>query len=426
MTQILRVASLLAVACVPWGSALAQQDYFSRNKYEAVATRAQPDYDPVSKRAGSFDVRPEAELGVRTVSNAFAASDNEESDVIIRLGASVRADSDWSRHRLSLTASTYRDEYLDNSETSNSTTLVAAEGRIDATREAWLTPRLSYGWLTENRQDFVDSFGTRNPIEYEQLDAGIDLHYQTGRFQAVAGVSALKDDFADVGVLGAATEIDQDYRDRTLTRAQGRLAYAVSPDVALFGQAVIYEADYDTDIVLDAAPRNRDSEGYILNAGADFELQSLVRGQVAVGYFSDEKKDDYFTDVDGLSVDGRVTWFPTQLTNVTLTARRGVVDLGLRQSASAVQTAFGAQIDHELRRNILLRLSGRVLNEAYDDIDREDEVTEWAISTTYKLNRHAHLDGFVRYASRDISGTAAFTGRTYDNTTIGVSLRMFP
>lgn len=91
MTQILRVASLLAVACVPWGSALAQQDYFSRNKYEAVATRAQPDYDPVSKRAGSFDVRPEAELGVRTVSNAFAASDNEESDVIIRLGASVRA-----------------------------------------------------------------------------------------------------------------------------------------------------------------------------------------------------------------------------------------------------------------------------------------------------------------------------------------------
>lgn len=426
MTHVSRLICLSALACLAAASAQAQQDYFSRDKYEAVADRAQPDYDPVAKRAGSFLLRPEAELGVMSVSNAFASSQDEVSDVIVRLGAKVRADSDWSRNRVSLFASSYRNEYLDNQGTSNSSSLIGAEGRIDATGKAWIAPRASYGWLSESRQDYVASFGTKKPIELERLDTGVDAHYQTGRIRAVAGIGLLQEDYKDAELLGSSIKVDQDFRDRTYTRLRGRLDYGVTPNVAVFGQAVAYQADYDDEVVIDGVARNRDSDGYILSAGVDFETQALLRGQVGVGLFNDRQKDAFFADKDGLSVDGRVTWFASQLTNVTVSAGRRTVDLGLRESASAVQTSFGLELDHELRRNILLRLSGRLLNEDYDDIDRQDEVSEFGFLTLYKLNRHMHLDGFVRHVSRDVSGTAAATGRTYDNTIIGVSLRLYP
>ena len=52
--------------------------------------------------------------------------------------------------------------------------------------------------------------------------------------------------------------------------------------------------------------RSRDSSGYTVAAGVDFELMTLIRGDIAVGYLSEDKKDNYFKDVDGLSVDGRM------------------------------------------------------------------------------------------------------------------------
>ena len=151
-----------------------------------------------------------------------------------------------------------------------------------------------------------------------------------------------------------------------------------------------------------------------------------MRGDIAVGYLNEDKDDDYFTDVDGLSVDGRMQWFPSRLTTVSFDAGRRVVDVGSYESPTAISTRFGARVDHELYRNIILSGYGGVTNFEYQEIDQEDDTLDFGVSGIYKMNKRVHLEAFLRRLSRDTSGSAAASSRDYDVNMVGVELRLHP
>lgn len=408
-------------------TAMAQtENYYSRVKYEAVLDRAQPEFDPEPVRLGAFLVRSQADLSVTSTSNVFASATNEESDVIARIGGLVSATSNWSVHEIGADVSAYRNQYTDNDRESYDDLTARARGRLDVSRDLSLGGSVFAQDLSEPRTSFVNDFSVDRPIEFTRTGATVEANYGNDRVRWLNSAGLVEENFEDGRQIGTGANVDQDYRDRRITNARTRLSYAVSPNLAVFGQGTASASEYDQTQILSGLPRSRDSQGYTVSGGVDFELTSLVRGDIAVGYLNEEKDDAFFADVSGLSLDGRAQWFPTRLTTVEVNGGRRVVDVGAFDSPSALETRAGVRVDHELRRNIILSGFVNTNQLEYEDTDRKDENFEFGAIAAYKLNKRVHLEAFARRLDRDTSGTGIFGDPAFGVTLLGIGLRLYP
>ncbi|MEP7210632.1 MAG: outer membrane beta-barrel protein, partial [Alphaproteobacteria bacterium] len=238
-------------------------------------------------------------------------------------------------------------------------------------------------------------------------------------------IDVTKNDYDDGYLIGIGP-LDQDFRDETTTDVGGRASYAISPDVAVFVQGKHSNVDYR----VTSTPSRNSSQNYY-QVGSSFELTAPFRGDIAVGYLESKSKSG--RDFDGPAVDGRLQWFPTQITTVTLVAARSVFDPGLLQSSIAVDTAVSVHIDHELRRNIILFGDLGYDNQDFQDFDRNDKIVNFGVGVGYKLNRHARVDFGYTLRNQDSTGTGQDgTGATipqgprFTDNIVSVSLRLFP
>lgn len=428
MSNLKRLSLLsVAVGALVTTTAVAQtENYYSRDKYEAVRDRPQPEFDPEPVRLGAFLVRPQADLGVTSSDNILASSSNAQSDVIARIGGSVSATSNWSVHEIGGDASAHRNQYLDNDRESFDELTALARGRLDVSREFALAGAAFAQDLSEPRTSFVNDFGVDRPVQFTRTGFSVEANYQNDRVRWNNSVGITDENYKDGRQVNTGFNIDQDYRDRKTTNARTRLAYAVSPNLAVFGQGTASKSEYDQTQVLGGLPRSRDSQGYTVSGGVDFELNSLFRGDVAVGYLNEKKDDAFFADVSGLSLDGRVQWFPTRLTTVAVNAGRRVVDVGAFDSPSALETIAGVRVDHELRRNIILSGFANAGTYDYEETDRKDENIEFGAIATYKMNKRVHFEAFARRLDRDTSGNGVFGDPSFGVTLIGIGLRLHP
>ncbi|HPE47198.1 MAG TPA: outer membrane beta-barrel protein [Hyphomonas sp.] len=422
--------SLLSVATCGLAAApaLAQtgNNYYSRDKYEAVMDRRQPEFDPEPIRLGAFLVDATGVVGATSTSNAYATPNNEQSDVIARIGTTIHARTNWSVHEVGADVSAYRNEYLDLSDESFNDIRASLRGRLDVTRDFSVGGRAFVEDRVEQRTDPANSVGLISPVKFNRTGVEGQATYWNDRFRWNSSVSIADVNYKDGVQAGTNAVVDQDYRDRTDTFGFSRLSYAVSPNLAVFGQATVNKQDYKNAELIGGSLRKRDSDGYTVAGGVDFELTSLIRGDIAVGYMSENKKDNFFKDVDGLSIDGQMQWFPSRLTTVSFNANRRVVDVGSFESPSAIATNFRAQVDHELYRNIVLSGYGGTTKYDYQEIDRSDDVLDFGVSGIYKLNKRVHVEGFLRHLNRDVSGSAVLFDQNYDVNLIGVELRLHP
>ncbi|MBY9067955.1 outer membrane beta-barrel protein [Hyphomonas sp. WL0036] len=428
MTDLKRLSLMSVAMCaVATTAAHAQENnYYSRDKYTAVQDRSQPEFDPEPVRLGAFMVRPAAEASVSYSDNVFFSGANEESGMIARVGAEVSGDTMWSVHNLGFDVSAYRNEYVDQGDESYNDLRARLRGRVDVSRSFALGGSVFVEDRVERRTEFVNEFSPDAPIGLNIQGATVEANYQSDRFRWTNAAGIRQEDYENGREIGSGLPIDQSYRDRSVKDARTRLSYAVSPNFAVFGQATYQQSDYDTLQFIGGNLRSRDSQGYTVSGGVDFELTSLVRGDVAVGYLNETKDDSYFSDVSGLSVDGRVQWFPTQLTTVTFTGGRRVSDTGAFSAPTALDTNFGVRLDHELRRNIILSASARYNQYDFEESNRKDENTEFGVTALYKMNRRVHFNAFVSRFDRDISGAPFFVEPSIGETTAGIGVRLFP
>ncbi len=408
------------------GTAFAQSsDYYSRDKYEAVTERRQPEFDPEPLRLGAFTVNSSAFAGIGYTSNALGTSSNEESDVIARIGADVAARTNWSVHEVGASVSVSRDEYQDFSDQSATDVSARLRGRLDVTRAVSLGAAAFYRQSTDQPSDPSNTSGLGEPIEYTNTGIELSANYASDRVRWTNSVTLAEVDYDDTVAIDG-TPIDEDFRDRSDTRFNSRLSYALTPNLAVFGQGIIEQREYDNKVIVGGIERSRDSDAYTVYGGVNFELNTLVRGDIAVGFMSEEMDDDFYEDTDGLAVNAEVEWFPTRLTTVTFNGGRRTVDSGVATSASSVQTVVGARVDHELYRNIILSGYGELTNYEYEDSDRDDDISELGVIGTYKMNKRVHLNAFARHVERDRSGLSFAGTENYSADLLGISVRIHP
>lgn len=394
-----------------------EENFFTRDRFTAVTERAQPDFDPEPVRLGAFEWRPTLELGVAYDSNIFAASTGETSDVIALIAPSLAIRSNWSRHGIGLNARIAHEEFLDQGDESYTGYGVNASGRIDINSRSAVDAIVRAERSAEPRYAAASLPQAAERVELDRLGAEVGAGYEFGRVQLRGRLAADSYDYSDVKLASGGTA-DQDYRDRTDTQLSARAAYAVDRDWAVFAEARYIDSQYDNPNTVPGT--TRDSTGQVLLVGTDFELQSLLRGQVALGYLKTDFDDPAFADIDGLSVDTRVQWFVSQLTTLTGTARRSVVDPGLAGVAGAVETAFGVRGDHELRRNWLVFGEAEIRSLDFEGISRKDDRLGLGVGSLWKINKRAWLEAAYRYTNQDSPV------QDFNDHRLSVSLKLYP
>ena len=397
--------------------AVAQEDYFSRDRYTSVTERTQPDFDPTIIRLGAFEARPELRAGVGSRSNLFADDQNEVSDTFFILAPSLGLQTTWSRHQLGAQLEVNHREYQDTSEESKTDLAARVFGELEASSQLSFTGAVTGSEKYEARSSAARVFDAAEPVQVNRLGGEAGVHYRANRLKVDAGIGIDMIDYMDVSLRNGLIQ-DQDFRDVDETVIKARTSWAMERDWAVFGEVVYIDRDYDAPVI--AAALNRDSQGTIVRVGTDFELSSLIRGDLAIGYQTFEYDDARLSSVDGVSVEAELQWFVTQLTTLTGSAARDISDPGLVGSAAVVETSVGVRADHELRRNWLIFGEVDVANLDFETINRSDDRVNLGVGTTWKLNKNIWLDGSYRRIDQDSDV------RSFDDNRFVVALRLFP
>ncbi len=409
------LAAPLVVLAATASVAAAQDTPFDRGHNEGVRERGRPEYDPPGMPVGAFRLYPTLGVAAAYDDNVFATEVNEEEDTVFILSPGARLRSDWSRHALELYANADHEEYQDLDDESTTDWRAGVDGRLDILRGFVARGGLSYSDAHEPRGTNDPTLDPlREPIEVSENQASASLEREFGRLRLTGAIFNSKLDYEDGTTLSGAN-FDQDFRDRDLFQWSARADLALSPDTALF----ISYADRDHDY--DAGGRDFETQQVLIGAG--FDLTNLVRGELGVGQVWTEFDDPAAQDVDGLSLSGRIDWFITELTNIGFYATRDVTDAGVFTAASITRERYGARIDHELRRNVLLYAEADRYQDEYEGVDRDDETTTFAVGADYLVNRWAVIG--ARLSSEDKTSDGLDRDRDFERmrASIGVTFR---
>ncbi|WP_417493208.1 outer membrane beta-barrel protein [Maricaulis sp.] len=416
------IAALAILPTLPSGAAWAQNqgEYFQRDRNTSVLERPRNEFIAPPAQHGAFFVKAEAELGVSLDNNIYATTTNTESDVVASFQPSFEAESTWSRHALSASASAIRREYLDFTSESVWNAEVGVSGRADIQRGFFLDGAASMAMLTENRSSAGAALLAAEPIEYDTANFSAGATYTTGRVRINGAVSAESHDYDDARLIAGGVA-DQDFRDYTETAISARVDGAVSPAVAVFARASQNQRNYDAPA---AGSPNRDSDGYVVEMGVDFDIGGTARGSIAAGVLKQSYDDAVFTDIDGASVNAQVEWFPTALTTIEVSATRAPRESAITASAGYTETQISGRVDHELLRNLILSARVSFGDDEYSGIDRTDERFEAMASASWLMNRRVGVQASFTHLDVESSGAAARGDFDNNIARISVSLRM--
>jgi hypothetical protein len=370
---------------------------FKRDKNVSVRQRPRPDYEAAGQKAGGFTVYPRVTVDAEYNDNIYAVGAGKDSDTIWRVKPEVAVRSDWSRHALGFFAGANVIRYTDNSTENAEEYTLAGNGRIDIDRGSNVALSAQAQKLIEPRTAPTAPTASGEPVEYDLNQGSIVLTKEFNRLRVIGRVDDKDYNYKDVRNNAGTGTVDQDFRDRNELYYGGKAEYAVSPDTAVYLSALGNKKDYDSG--------NRTSDGYVVGVGANFDISEVARGDIQVGYMKQSYDDIAYKAIDGFNAIGRVEWFPTQLTTIGVNGSRTIEESTALNSPGYVSNNFGASIDHELLRNVLLSATASYGKDAYEQIDRDDKRTNFSATATYLLNRRVGLFLTYNYLKQNSNGS---------------------
>lgn len=416
---MLTVASAAAAQSLVPSTDYEVPQFYGRGKNTSVLERERPEYQALGIRAGGFTVLPRLEAGMTHTNNVYFADSPpvvgglpKVSDTYFILKPSVVAQSNWSRHALRLQGGLNAKRYTDYDSENTTSWNVRADGKVDVHGESFINVGGDAQKVFEDRGSVNGSQNNLKPVPVEIQGLYARGIYGQDRVRGTIDASYRNFDYKNV-----TGNVDQNGRDYDSWQGGLRGDLALSPDTALFVKGSYGENTYKHSTTTNPA---RDNTNTRILGGANFDLTSLARGELGVGYTKRDYDLAAFTDISGFALSSKVEYFPTQLLTVTGVAVRQIQDSSFNNSGGYFQNLLSLGADYELRRNLIVSVGGSYENDKYKGIDRKDKVGNLALSGRYFVNNVVGLGVTLSSAKRTSSGTDF--GPEYKATQIGFSL----
>ena len=351
--------------------------------------------EPLGIRAGAFLIYPSLAISGSFDDNVFATDDNEDDDYFMTISPSVRAESQWSRHALRVTAKADTGLYLDDTDNNFFDYGIEAAGRLDVMRGSALQIRTELGRTHQARSD-PDDTGQDDVTKYIRGVLDLSYRHNFNRVFIQPGVSFQRFDYEDVGAT------NNDDRDILRTGTRLRVGYAVSPRISVFGQGDYAFTDYDE--TPDDNGIDRESDSYGGSIGAEIDLTGILTGEVSIGYREQDYDDGTLDDFSGVGAEANLTWEVTQLTTIVGSLvgenRETTVIVNGDPASSIFGVTAGVDVTHELRRNILLNGNVAYQRDDFEGTNRTDDSFFVGAGARYLVNRNLAVDASYNFSTR--------------------------
>jgi hypothetical protein len=386
------------------GGPLLQSDIpfdLGRGPAPSVLERERPQFEAVGLSAGGFQILPRLDLGIGFLDNVYSASVDPRGDAYVQTNVSALARSRWSRHALIASASVQAQRYLTYGQENQTGWDASVSGRYDLGRDTQADGAASIRRSFEARfaENFPDSAAA--PVPFTESNARLGASTRTGDLRLTTVGSLGRIDYGDVPSLSGGT-VDQDFRDRSLSRVTGRAEYLIGGRNGVFVQPSYTRIRYDqTGDVTDRSARD-----WRFLAGMTVDVTPLIRATVGAGYVQRKFDRPELRDLSGFAADLRVQYLLTGLTTLSLTGRRYVEDSAIPGSGGYFNTGLRVGVDHELRRWVLLSLFYEAEHDDYDGSDRLDRIGSLQAGARYLANQRVEFNLVARRSTRSSSGAA--------------------
>ena len=388
-------------------------------RYTAVLERVQPGYVAPGIDLGSFALSPSIKMSGLYDDNILGTQTDRKADAILRIQPEIVLQSTGERNVLGLDADATIDRYAHHGSEKIADYRVGATDVYRIAHDMILRAAVRIEGDHQSRLSQDIFAQTLKPIHYAKQSAAVAITRDMGRLRLSGDATVARYAYSD-GRLADGSVYDQKPSDNLTYRLGMRLSYAQTPSLAWFVRALYNDRDFRTG---NATTPERDSHGYQLLAGVDFEPVALMRGSIGIGYITQKYRLPFYTDFAGLGFSAKVQFFPTQLTTVTVEGDREVQDSGIPESGGYLSTNGSIRVDHEFLRQLILGASATYQHNKFNNLDRRDDRAGIGASSTYRMNRTASLE--LRYDRLDQTSHGADRYRAYTDNRLmfGVTLR---
>jgi len=370
----------------------------------AVGTASSEEGDqrsPEDVTIGSFRFLPKFVLTEVFDDNIFFTRNERVQDFITVFSPSLKISSDWSKHELVLQSGADIGRFQANGSEDYVDYWASADGRYDLTPNWTVFGGSEFSHDHEGRESPDDVVGTE-PTTFNDLRGHLGTAVQIGRLSLRFGGTLQRLDYRDVPRPGG--EINQDDRDRSLYAVGSRLGYELARGYKAFAQATYDVRRYRSP--LDDFGFDRDSDGYQVAGGFEFEVGDTLEAEILAGHMGQSYDDPALGNVGAVDLGVRVTWGPTAFTSLTGFVDRSIEETTLPGASGFVNTAVGLSVAHELTSKLILTGRGTYANNDYRGIDREDHLFSAGLGLRYLVSKNVYVEGEYSFRHRDSSDSS--------------------
>ena len=361
--------------------------------------------DAPGVRLGSFILKPT--LGQTFNYESTKTGSSKQSRSYLETGMKGTLTSDWSRHQLTVTGEGTWQRNVSGSGETEPTADIEAALRLDIGNDTTGTLKAGYHFEREDATDpnAISDASTQSGVNQYTLGAGIAHDF--GILRGSAKVDYDRYVYGDVDLSDGST-LSQEDRNRNAGAVTVRVGYDLSPALIPFIEASAGKSVYD--LRTDTSGFERSYDSYGGRAGVEVDLGEKLNGEIALGYQTYRFDDNRLEDLDGVTIDGLLNWSPQRGTNITYGISTGIEPSTTPGDSGALAYTLSSKATHELRSNLVARLSNSLTFRNYPSGSVSEDQRVWLAGAglTWDLNRYLALTGDVGY-ERTTQDTAPST-----------------
>ncbi|KQW29328.1 hypothetical protein ASE36_12860 [Rhizobium sp. Root274] len=349
-------------------------------------------------RLGTLILRPalSQQIGIEREKT----STGTEKRVFSETGLKGTITSDWSRHELTIGGEGAWQETLSGDGTDKPRARIDANLRLDLADDTVANISGAYSFSREDTDDPNAISGASVQSGVHQFDGGVSIERDLGILRGSIATQASRYLYSDAE-LSDGTTVDRSDRNRTRATVSARLGVELSTALTPFIEATTGKVIYDDSV--DSSGYRRSADIYGAKTGVTLDLGEKLRGEVALGYEQQRFDDNRLEDLSAVTVDGNIFWSPREGTTVDATLATTLDPSTAAGVSGAAIHSIDVSLAHDIRSNLVARLTGGASVSRYDDAGASADKTVYnaGAGLTWKVNRYLDATADLTYERND-------------------------
>jgi hypothetical protein len=370
-----------------------------------VRARSFSDFQPQGLQLGSINAAPSVTVTTRYDDNIYATESDTTADISAQVEPKLILQTGKERHFFAFKAEGKARRYASETREDTDDFGTSFGGYLDVIKSIKLPFNLSYETFHQDRQDNLSRRFTEKPVQVKTATAEGGIEYKPNRLGLKLIGRLIDRGFSNEMGLNSDELVVRNDADFTTNMLEAEASYDFKTDHTAYVRGTIGRSDYKRGIYDDVTntytDSERDNDNNSMLVGVRSDIKGIVFSDFNIGQEERNYDDPGIKDISNMIANAGIMWNVTKLTTLGFEAsKKNVEDNEIIQGFD--QMTYGASVDHELRRNVIVGANTGWVKREFDS-GREDDLFRAGMGVDYKVAPQLYLGGEYIYNQQDSS-----------------------